>query len=192
MLAEEILPSLELAPGQVGVLLAGDFYTVPGLDKRGGTGDVRSVWQAFADAFDWVAGVAGNHDLFGETATRPNFAHPTYFLDGDCVEVAGLSVAGLSGIPGNPRRPWRRPEDDFIELVEELAFQAPDILIVHEGPEAPESGCRGSGRMRQTIEQFEPMLVVRGHSHWRRPLAELSNAAQVLNVDARVVILTEK
>ncbi len=47
----------------VAALLAGDFYTVPALDKRGGTGDVTDVWRAFGECFAWVA---GNHDLFGD------------------------------------------------------------------------------------------------------------------------------
>src|SRR5262245_43013081 len=45
-LIDEVLPSLSLPPeGKVGVFLAGDFYTVPALDKRGGTGDVTQVWE---------------------------------------------------------------------------------------------------------------------------------------------------
>ena len=40
------------------------------LDKRGGSGDVTGVWLAFADIFQWVAGVAGNHDTFGPDRIR--------------------------------------------------------------------------------------------------------------------------
>ena len=47
---------------RIGVVLAGDLYSVPTADKRGGFGDVASVWRAFAKRFAWVAGVAGNHD----------------------------------------------------------------------------------------------------------------------------------
>jgi len=45
---------------QIGVLLAGDFYARPDPTRRGGLGDVTSVWRAFADRFRWVAGVLGN------------------------------------------------------------------------------------------------------------------------------------
>lgn len=66
-LVEEVFPLLGIAAtDRVGLLLAGDFYTVPALDKRGGTGDVTAVWYAFAECFKWVAGVPGNHDLFGD------------------------------------------------------------------------------------------------------------------------------
>ena len=41
MLRADVLPCLGLPKGDIGVLLAGDFYTVPALDKRGGSGDVR-------------------------------------------------------------------------------------------------------------------------------------------------------
>jgi len=33
-------------------------------------------------------------------------------------------------------------------------------------------------------------LVIRGHAHWKQPFVEFENGLQVLNVDARIVILT--
>ena len=69
VLAQELrqLEDLDLIPPsrQIGVILAGDLFSAPAGDKRGATGDVRSVWSAFAREARWVAGVAGNHDLFG-------------------------------------------------------------------------------------------------------------------------------
>lgn len=44
---------------------------------------------------------------------------------------------------------------------------------------------------RPKFTEFNHTLVVRGHSHWDEPLAELKSGTQVLNVDARVVVLTE-
>ncbi|QDV40655.1 hypothetical protein Enr13x_04890 [Stieleria neptunia] len=191
ILANEIIPNLGVGNGRIGVLLAGDFYTVPALDKRGGSGDVTPVWRVFADEFDWIVGVAGNHDLFGDAATRPRFTDPVHFLDNDTVTIDELPIAGLSGIPGNPRRPWRRTEDDFIEALEQLLCDAPAIVVMHEGPDLPELGFRGSPKIRHVLERSESTLVVRGHAHWNQPFAELSNGPQVLNVDARVVILTK-
>ena len=57
-LAVKTLPGVGLDVGSVGVFLAGDLYTVPALDRRGGSGDVRAVWEAFGDGFAWVIGVA--------------------------------------------------------------------------------------------------------------------------------------
>jgi Icc protein len=49
---EEIPP-----PERMGVALAGDLYAAPDARKRGATGDVRSVWRAFARrGFRWVVG----------------------------------------------------------------------------------------------------------------------------------------
>jgi len=66
VVAEElaILAELGVLPtaSRVGVLLAGDLYTIPTLDRRGGYGDAWPVWLAFARRFRWVVGVAGNHD----------------------------------------------------------------------------------------------------------------------------------
>ncbi|MEZ6040302.1 MAG: hypothetical protein R3C20_07335 [Planctomycetaceae bacterium] len=79
----------------MGVILAGDFYTVPNLDKRGGSGDVTSVWQAFARQFKWVVGVAGNHDIFGNSeAPAQRISANSHYLDGQRVMLSGL-VPGL-------------------------------------------------------------------------------------------------
>jgi hypothetical protein len=49
---EQVLPMLGADNSSpVAALLAGDFYTVPALDKRGGTGDVTDVWRAFGRAY---------------------------------------------------------------------------------------------------------------------------------------------
>ncbi|QDU58914.1 metallophosphoesterase family protein [Aeoliella mucimassa] len=190
-LVEQVLCALTLPAGEIGVLLAGDFYTVPALDKRGGSGDVTSVWQAFADEFDWVVGVSGNHDLFGDAADRPRLASGMHFLDGDIVQLGDRRIAGLSGITGNPRRPWRRDEQAYLDALELLLCDAPEILLLHDGPGIAEHGLAGSHRIRHTLEQADPLLIVRGHAHWDVPLAELTNTTQVLNVDARVVVLLE-
>lgn len=54
---------------RIGIVLCGDFYTTPSLEKRGGSGDARPVWNEFAKNFAWVVGVAGNHDSFEATAS---------------------------------------------------------------------------------------------------------------------------
>lgn len=71
----ELLSSLrELPPlANTGVILAGDLYAREGLDRRGGSGDAREVWRGFAERCRWVSGVAGNHDLFGNTPSVPDF-----------------------------------------------------------------------------------------------------------------------
>lgn len=176
------------------MLLAGDFYTVPALDRRGGTGDVKDVWWAFADAFDWVVGVAGNHDTFGED---PNDAPQFYskklnYLDESRVVMGDLRIAGLGGIIGNPRKPRRRTDEAYVRALEALLQQPTDVLLTHDGPNAHVDGYRGSSIVRETVERLRPTLVVRGHAHWREPLVELESGVQVLNVDARVVILRAK
>ena len=87
------LPACE----RTGALLAGDLYVVPDLSHRGGLGDVRPVWRAFADRFRWVAGVAGNHDAFGGDDAFLDFcASPrVHWLDGDAARLDGLLVAGF-------------------------------------------------------------------------------------------------
>jgi hypothetical protein len=194
LLDEEVLPKFGLPPcGEMGVLLAGDFYTVPALDRRGGTGDVTEVWQAFGDRFAWVAGVAGNHDTFGDQPDgrlRLSWQN-VHYLDGDRVRVGGLALAGIGGIIGDPARPRRRSDEDYAALVALLLEQPTDLLMLHDGPDAPEWRCRGSPRVREAIERQRPGLVIRGHRHWDVPLVELSSGVQVLNVHERVVVLRQ-
>jgi hypothetical protein len=175
---------------QVGVLLCGDFYTVPNLDKRGGSGDVTSVWNAFANEFSWVIGVAGNHDTFGiDVSKPPKFRSPLHFLDCNSKLIGGLEIAGISGIVGDPKRAWRKSAESFEHFICSLASRQPDILLMHDGPDVPEFGYRGTPAIREALELLNRPLVIRGHAHWEKPLAEFSNGLQVLNVDARVVIL---
>jgi Icc-related predicted phosphoesterase len=191
-LVQEVLPELSLAGSRnIGAILAGDFYTVPALDKRGGTGDVTAVWKAFAESFAWVAGVPGNHDLFGNTPKqRPRFSAPIHYLDGDIVEIEGLKIAGLGGIVGNPDRHNRRTEDDYLSIVGRILDLQPHVLLMHDGPDGPEPGQRGNSRVRELLECAEIGLVIRGHAHWEQALVEFPSGLQVLNVDARVVVLT--
>ncbi len=191
-LAEEVLPALAIGKtDQVGVLLAGDFYTVPALDKRGGTGDVTSVWRAFADSFQWVAGVPGNHDTFGDPPQRrPRFPARMYYLDGDTAQIGGFRIAGIGGIIGNPSRPNRRSEEDYLTTLKGLLSPSADVLLMHEGPEGVHPGQRGFAHVREMLEASGMQLVIRGHAHWDDPFAEYPSGLQVLNVDARVVVLT--
>lgn len=191
----EILPQFDLpSPSEIGVFLAGDFYTVPALDKRGGSGDVTAVWEAFAQRFAFVAGVPGNHDTFGPFLVPPRHLtclEHVHFLDGDIAEVREWTVAGLGGIIGNPSKLHRRTDDDYLRLLRDLLDLHPDVLISHDGPDAPLQGYRGSSLVRELLEASRPTLVVRGHAHWKEPLVKLAGGTQVLNVDARLVVLRE-
>ena len=192
-LSAEILPRLEVSSRRTGVILAGDFYTVPGLDKRGGSGDVTGVWRAFSDQFRWVAGVAGNHDMFGDhAAPTSRLGNNTHYLDGTSTTLDSLSVVGIGGIIGNPRKPHRKTDDEFVELIEKSSEVRPDILVMHDGPDLPEESLRGSPRIRLAVEQSSIPLIVRGHAHWPAPLVNLANGTQVLNVHGRVVVMHHK
>ena len=181
---------------QTGAILAGDFHCRPELDRRGGSGDVRPVWAAFASRYRWVAGVAGNHDVFGAHPSVPDFQEflrtpGVCFLDTAVSDCGGLRIGGVSGIIGNPRRPFRKEEQAYLESVEMVLEQSPDLLILHDGPDYPGLELQGIRSLRTLLEAHAPLLVVRGHKHWSIPLVELSNGTQVLNVDSRVVLLTQ-
>lgn len=177
-------------PATAVALLAGDLYAAPAADVRGATGDVRQVWRAFADAFRWVAGVCGNHDLFGEE-TSDGFARTlgVDILDGSVRDVGGLLVGGVNGIVGKLSRPNRKDEATFSRLLEDVFLESPDVVVLHQGPVGNAPRDKGSIEVRETIEALDaPPLVAFGHCHWEQPLLEVGRA-QMLNVDGRVVVL---
>ena len=143
-----------------GILLCGDLYARTELDRRGGSGDVRSVWYAFRERFKWVAGVAGNHDHFGDSPkdlARLGQEPGIHFLDGRCAEIDGLRIAGISGIIGNPRRPFRRDSTEFMRVLYELLKQRPDVLLLHEGPiDAAKTASKGNSEERVKANMFAP------------------------------------
>lgn len=192
-LAEEYLTLADLdlvpTPAFTGVVLAGDLFAAPGADRMGATGDVRDVWRAFAARFRWVAGVAGNHDLFGKPSEQTRFAREPgiHLLDGRQVELDDLRIAGVGGICGRSGKVNRRPPDEFVAAIRRVLPAHPHLLVLHEGPDA---GPRqlGNPDVRGAVDG-RGALVVCGHCHWHEPLAELPGGTQVLNVDARVVLL---
>ena len=203
VIAEEaqVLASLgELPPmDATGVLLCGDLYCRNDLGKRGGRGDVRPVWRAFAEAARWVIGVAGNHDSFGEVKAGPSqeleaarqFAQDAggHFLDGGTVEVDGLRVGGVSGILGNPSRPFRKSEEEMCRAISQVLLESPDILLLHAGPDEPERELRGEPAIRAVLEERGGGLVFRGH--WTETLVELRGGRQVACLDSRVLVMEQ-
>lgn len=135
-----------------------------------------------------------HHNVFGPGWSIPHLESfkkqdGIVFLDDGRVTLDSLTVGGLSGTVGNPRRPLRRLDGDFCECAKRLAATGPDILLMHDGPNVQDTELRGSASVRQALEPSRPTLVVRGHAYWPSPLVTLANRTQVLNVDSRVVVL---
>ena len=185
-----VLPQLGLSfDAKVAALLAGDFYTLPLVDKRGGTGDVQMVWAAFAESFDRVLGVPGNHDLFHSVHHPRDLPANACYLDDATSELGQLKIAGLGGIIGNPTKPHRRKLEDFLHTADRLLGENPDVFLMHEGPEGEDATQPGLPGLR-VLAACRSAFVIRGHKHWVRPLAEIQGGMQVLNVEGRAVVLT--
>ena len=181
------------APGSTGVILAGDFHAEANLIDRGGIGDVQDVWLHFADRFRWVAGVAGNHDLFHGEARFPDSFDAmdnVFALHGRSVVVDGIKLAGFSGICGNSRKPWRNSDRETERGIAELLMHRPDVLILHQGPQ--ENGARSlDDVVGATVDTHGPKLplLVFGHRHWPEALNQRGET-MLLSADSRIVLLT--
>lgn len=163
---------------RLGVLLAGDLFAAADPLLRGGVGDVRGVWRAFAQRAAFVAGVAGNHDAFGATtaevqafAAESGMALLDAGMHGLAVAATcgGLRVAGVSGIVGNPERPWRRKHDDYIDAVAAAIAAEPDVLLLHQNPALPGVRRDELSRLTQLLAAAGRGLVVFGHAHSPAP-----------------------
>ena len=176
-------------PSRMGVVLAGDLYSVPRTPtKRGGFGDVSMVWAAFADAARWVVGVAGNHDDFSQSVGTFG-SGIVHLLDATSLASTEFLFGGVGQIVGNTRKPGksirRRATQDVWTV---CLSQSPDVLVLHEGP-GGDVGQFGNPALWDLIELSTTDLTICGHRHWDEPLAQL-DGKQILNVDARVVVLS--
>jgi Icc-related predicted phosphoesterase len=182
---EELAYERKLPPvARTGAILAGDLYSVPEANKRGGYGDVADVWSAFAVRFAWVAGVAGNHD---DVSSVPAIGDNVYLLDGEVAVVDEIRIGGVAGIIGTKQKPGRRPEDVQLAHLERVIASNPDIVVLHEGP-CGGKHQPGHAAIRARLDASEVPFTICGHDHWERPLAE-HDGGQILNVDARVMVL---
>ena len=183
---------LGLDPKKFGVVLCGDLFAT--LEKRGGLGDVRNVWNKFNEGFKWVVGVAGNHDDFGSKDEFEEFKNKVdiNYLHNETKQLDNLVVAGISGIIGNPDKVNRIEEGNYIGMIKKLLKENPNMLLLHQPPDNPIDNLVGNGKVRDTLEGAKPILVFCGHKHWKQALTKLSNGTQVLNVDSRVVILVNR
>lgn len=203
LLLEVEWPAID--PDRVGVLLCGDLYARRG--KRGASGNPVPVWLAFREAFGWVAGVDGNHDLTDEAgAHRLHSGEGIHYMDVPAVIDAGppaggpaphaaaqsqlLRIAGLGGIIGRPDKPNRLPEKHYLQSVNKLLKLQPDCLLLHQSPGIPELGLRGEPLIRQALEAGPETVVFCGHTHWDTSLVQLNNGTQVVNADSKLFILT--
>jgi Icc-related predicted phosphoesterase len=180
---DEVLPPA----ARTGVILAGDLFSVPAANQRGGFGSVADVWRAFAERFAWVAGVAGNHDDVAGVAGLAEAGARVHLLDGDVIEIDGLRIGGVGGIIGSRQKPGRRLEAAQLGLIERAIDAACDVLVLHEGPDGGD-GQRGSSTIRGIVEAGEVGLTICGHDHWHAPLAA-HETGQILNVDTRAVVM---
>lgn len=188
----KLLIEIELAESEnpkIGVLLCGDLFT--NLDRRGSSGDVREVWYEFNHQFDWVIGVAGNHDRFGDADEIEKFksAKGIHLLHKEIQEIDNLRIAGISGIIGRGDKTNRVDEKDYLESLKKFLKKELDFVLLHETPDFPDLGFIGNSKIREVIEKGTKSNICCGHCHWDKTLIEFKNESKVMNVDSKIVIL---
>lgn len=191
----KLLIQLELTDKEspkVGVLLCGDLFA--SITKRGASGDVRGVWEAFLAHFNWVAGVAGNHDRFGSSTEKLAFnaMKNINLLHKEIVTLDGLEIGGISGIIGRGDKVNRVEEEEYLSCLGEFIKKKLDIILLHETPDYPQLQFIGNLNIRKEIDKGSDVRICCGHCYWDKPLVELDNKATIINVDSKVLILKKK
>ncbi|MEM7040658.1 MAG: hypothetical protein AAF570_27090, partial [Bacteroidota bacterium] len=152
-LADALPGQFGMDPKRTGAILAGDLFAT--LESRGGGGDVIPVWNEFRFEFAWVAGVAGNHDLFGsgeEDLERYGKTEGVHLLGSRSAEVEGLKLAGIHGIMGRKRKNFRTPPEVYLAALARLAKGKPDMVVLHSGPGIYEEKRVGDAEIRAVLE----------------------------------------
>jgi Icc-related predicted phosphoesterase len=191
----KLLIELELSEKEnqkIGVLLCGDLFT--SLEKRGSSGDVRDVWIKFKEQFDWVVGVAGNHDRFGDEAEKEEFKaiENIHLLHKETLEVDSLKVGGISGIIGRRDKTNRVDEKEYLDTLKVLLNRGLDLVLLHETPDFPELDFIGNAKIREVIEKEGLSTICCGHCYWDKTLVEFENKSLIMNIDSKLVILKKK
>ncbi|MBK8554660.1 MAG: hypothetical protein IPL65_02285 [Lewinellaceae bacterium] len=184
---------MKLNPEKVGIVLAGDFFAT--LESRGGLDDVRPVWRTFRRYFRWVTGVGGNHDDFGvDLDALPAFRREPgiFYLKNEEVALDGLRIGGISGVAGDNGKHMRIPEDQFAAMLKRRIDRRPDLLLLHQNPFHHSTPHKGGQFVTAALQKAPAQLLVCGHAIWEQALIQMENAAQVLNVGERVVILVKQ
>ena len=174
---------------KVGVLLCGDLYA--NLEKRGGGGDVKGVWRKFNEYFKFVVGVAGNHDAFGSKEDFETFQREEgiYFLNKKIIKVEGLTIGGVSGIIGNPAKPQRVEKEDYLKALKKILTKRPDFTLLHESPNNKNPKLEGNKKIRDLIDCSHGNTICSGHCYWKENIIKAENNNQMINVDAKCMIL---
>jgi len=167
------------------IALAGDLFDYPELHKLGGTGDVTSVWNAFAKEFEFVIGVHGNHDKVIESKLASN----SLVLNGSSSNISGVRIGGVSGIVGQSNRNQRKSKNQFLKELSKVTNGKNDIVLLHQGPEDLVNNQTGEPLITHHLESKGNGIVAFGHCHWEEPLISIGEN-QVLNVDNRLYIVS--
>lgn len=188
----DILTFLNIDTNNSIALLAGDFYSRELMDRKGGHGNVVPVWDSFSKYFKYTIGVPGNHDLFQQDAKlyRTFLKNEKIkFLDKSDINLDGMKIGGLGGIIGNPRKPFRKTQIDYLNYLNKLLSNNLDILIMHDGPDVPDIEVEGISKVREIIEDSNCKLIIRGHKHWDNFFHQNKNGNYIINAHEKIIIL---
>lgn len=141
-----------------------------------------------------MVGIGGNHDYFGMEEELQEFKNEDdiYYFDKGTNYIDGIKVSGISGIIGNPLKVNRISIEEYLEALDSILLDKPDMLLLHQTPEISNCNLKGNAEIGELLQQRNSTLAFCGHIHWDEALIELDNGTQILNIDKRVFILMNR
>lgn len=109
------------------VLLGGDLST-----SRRLTEDLEAIRASLRVPIYFVL---GNHDLL-DLPKLHKLGVEVHLLDGNCVKLDHLTIGGVGGIIGDPKRTNRKRGPEFYDLLLDMLEKNPDMVVLHQGPAA--------------------------------------------------------
>ncbi len=103
-----------------------------------------------------------------------------------------MEVGGISGVIGQPGKPNRVAEKDFLAQLKRLALKQPDLILLHEGPSHYAPSLTGNEQVREVLATSPKNTVCCGHRHWPITLVETPKGTQIINLDAKCLILVNE
>lgn len=171
------LPDLDLC------LLCGDFFDYPDLRKLGGTGDVTSVLNALSTTAWQTFAVLGNHDEVKLGELVPDVR----ILDGEIASPSSMTIGGVSGVIGNPKKNQRKTDEEFLVALQIATGSAVNVLLLHQGPQEAKKFLPVSDPIDDFLQTRKELLVLFGHRPWDEPFL-VARQNLYCNVHERIMV----
>ena len=174
------------------VICVGDMA---GTGRRGSDANPFETYRLLAQHAKSLYFVQGNHDLpdpLGRELALKN-TNGTYCMLRDSlpIETELGKIVGVNGTISDKPHPYKKPQNQFIRLVEKALRTRPRIFLTHETPALPKNERErhiGNAELYYLINKYKPEIHIYGHCHHPGTI-KIINGVIYINADSRIILL---